>query len=359
MKATCLAALAILAVACTDHPVTTPMSATQVFGHGSGITVMSRNMYVGANVDIVISGDPQQIPLLVAQAFQELVSTNYPLRAELLADEIARTRPHVVGLQEVSLIRIQDPGDFLAGNPAPATTVFLDFLPILLDALAARGLDYRVVSTVENTDVELPMVTSPTPTFADVRLTDYDAILARGDVSTANAAAANYAAALPVPGTPIVVKRGYVAVDATVGGRTYRVVNTHLESALEQVRLGQAAELVQYLAGETQPIIALGDFNSDAETGGQTYQFLVGSGYADAWLSRDGGSTQSLTCCHASDLSNTTAILDERLDLVLSRNMAGNAVFADVIGDDPSERSGGLWPSDHAGVVARFPNPPR
>jgi len=355
MRTPCLAALAMLAVACSDNPATPLMDARQVYGHGSGITVMSRNMYVGANVDVVIGGDPSQIPFLVAQAFQELLSTNYPLRAELLADEIARTRPHVVGLQEVSLVRIQNPGDFLVGNPVRATTVVIDFLPVLLDALEARGLDYRVARSVENTDVELPMVTSATPTFADVRLTDYDAILVRGDVRTANAVAANYAVDMPVPNTPIVVKRGYVAVDATVGGLTYRVVNTHLESAFELVRLGQAAELVQYLAGETRPIIALGDFNSDAETGGQTYQFLAGSGYTDAWLSRDGGPTQGLTCCQASDLSNTTSILDERLDLVLSRNMAGDPVFADVIGDDPSERSGGLWPSDHAGVVARFP----
>ena len=355
MRTTCLAALAMLAVACSDNPAAPSMSANQVYGHGSGITVMSRNMYVGANVDVVIGGDPSEIPLLVAQAFQELVSTNFPLRAELLADEIARTQPHIVGLQEVSLVRTQTPGDLVFGGTTPATETHTDFLAVLMEALEARGLDYRVVQTVQNTDVELPMVTSPAPEFTDVRLTDYDAILARGDVATANAVAANYAVDMPVPNTPIVVKRGYVAVDAKVGGRTYRIVNTHLESAFEQVRLGQAAELVQYLAGETRPIIALGDFNSDAETGGQTYQFLAGSGYADAWLSRDGGPTQGFTCCQVSDLSNTTSILDKRLDLVLSRNLAGDPVFADVVGDDPTERVGGLWPSDHAGVVARFP----
>jgi endonuclease/exonuclease/phosphatase family metal-dependent hydrolase len=160
---------------------------------------------------------------------------------------------------------------------------------------------------------------------------------------------------MPVPGTPIVVNRGYVAADATVGGRTYRVVSTHLESAHPLVRLAQATELVQFLAGETRPIIALGDFNSDPWSGDPTYPFLTGAGYADVWLKRDGGPTQSLTCCQASDLSNTTSLLDERVDLVLTRNLAGEAVFADVIGDDPAERSGGLWPSDHAGVVARFP----
>lgn len=331
------------------------MSATQVYGHGSGITVMSRNVYVGANVDPIIAAtDPSQVPGLVAVAFQELLGTNYALRAALLADEIGATRPHLVGLQEVSLIRIQSPGDLVIGGTTPATAVFLDFLPILRAELEARGLDYRVVAQVENTDVEVPMVASDEPTFDDVRLTDYDVLLARGDVTTANPVARNFAQELPVsPG--LAVRRGFVAVDARIRGSTYRVVSTHLESAVEQVRYAQAAELVRYLAPETRPIVALGDFNSDAETGGATYQFLVGEGYADAWLSRDGGPTPGLTCCHESDLSNTTSILDERLDLVLSRNMAGNPVFADVIGDDPSERTAGLWPSDHAGVVARFP----
>lgn len=351
-----LAACAALVVACADGPAAPAMNGARVFGHGAGITVMSRNVYVGANADIVIGAqDPNQIPLLVAQAYAELLATNFPLRAGLLADEIARTRPHVVGLQEISLIRIQDPGDLVAGGTTPATTKVFDFLEILMDSLEARGLDYDAVATVENTDVELPMVTSATPTFADVRLTDYDVLLARGDVATANAVAVRYATEMPVPGTPIVVKRGYVAADITLDGHVYRVVSTHLESAHPLVRLGQAVELVQAFAAETRPLIALGDFNSDPAGGDATYPFLASAGYADAWLSRDGGPTQALTCCQESDLANTTSILDERLDLVLSRNMAGNPVFADVVGDSPPERAGGLWPSDHAGVVARFP----
>jgi hypothetical protein len=353
-----LTALALLAVACADNPAVPDMEARKVSGHGSGITVMTRNMYVGADVDIVIGGDPNQIPLLVAQAFQQMLQTNYPLRASLLADEIARTQPHLVGLQEVSLIRIQDPGDFLAGNPAPATTVVVDFLPILMAELEARGLDYRVVQTVQNTDVELPMVTSPAPTFADVRLTDYDAILAREDVATANTVAANFQAVLPV--NPFIsIKRGYVAADARVNGRTYRFVNTHLESATELIRGPQADELIATFAGETKPLIMVGDFNSDAETLGPTYQKFGTAGYADAWLRRTGTEEQPLTCCHVADLSNTTFVLDERLDIVFTRNMGLGPAFATVFGDDPGEKSAGLWASDHAGVAVRFPGPPR
>lgn len=351
-----LALGALLAVACNDDATPFAPEARQVSGHGAGIAVMTRNMYVGANVDPIIAAtDPNQIPLLVAQAFQQLLQTNYPLRAKLIAAEIAASQPHLVGLQEVSLIRIQSPGDLVIGGTTPATAVVVDFLPILLAELQARGLDYRVAAMVQNTDVEVPMVTSPTPTFDDVRLTDFDVLLARGDVPTGNAVEQNYAVALPVPGTAIVVRRGFVAVDADVGGTTYRVVNTHLESAVELVRQAQAGELLQYLGAETRPIVALGDFNSDAETAGPTYQLLTGSGLADAWRSRVGGPTQRLTCCHAADLSNSLATLDQRIDLVLTRNLPSGPVFADVVGDDPAERAGGLWASDHAGVVARLP----
>lgn len=355
-----LAAAIGVVAACDHQPAMPELDARQVAGQGSGITVMTRNMYVGANVDPIISAtDPTQIPLLVAIAFQELLTTNYPVRAGLLADEIARTRPHMVGLQEVSLIRRQTPGDLVIGGTTPATDVVVDFMPILLAELQARGLDYREVARVENTDVEVPMLTSPPPNLAfdDVRLTDYDVLLRRADVRVSNAVGQNFQQALPVPGTAIVVKRGFVAADAAVDGVTYRVVNTHLESAVELVRFAQAAELVQYLAGETRPIVAVGDFNTDAATNEPTYQFLLNAGYADAWLSRVGGPTQGMTCCHASNLSNTAPTLDERIDLILTRNMSSGPAFMDVTGDDPAERAGGLWASDHAGVVARFPVP--
>ena len=58
------------------------------------------------------------------------------------------------------------------------------------------------------------------------------------------------------------------------------------------------------------------------------------------------------TCCQDADLLNPTSKLSERIDLVLFR---GNfsAIHADIVGDNPANRtSSGLWPSDHAGVVA-------
>jgi hypothetical protein len=65
------------------------------------------------------------------------------------------------------------------------------------------------------------------------------------------------------------------------------------------------------------------------------------------------------TCCESPDLRDPTPILSKRIDLVLVRP-EGNAhrstikpVDMMLFGDEPSERTvGGLWASDHAGVVA-------
>ena len=56
-----------------------------------------------------------------------------------LAEEIADTRPHLVGLQEVTVLRLQHPSDFVLGGMEPATDVIADFEATLLSELVARG----------------------------------------------------------------------------------------------------------------------------------------------------------------------------------------------------------------------------
>ncbi len=327
-----------------------------------GLTVMTRNLYIGTDVGIVLSADsPEQLPVLAAQAFGTLLSTNFPERAQALAEEIAQARPHLVGIQEATVIRLQSPGDALSEVPTDAEDVLFDYLDILLQALEARGLDYRVAGSIRNADVELPMLTGTDPlTFDDVRVTDFDVILARHDVDVSRLVAANFQARLPLPSLGLSLPRGYVAVDATILNRTYRVVNTHLEPFALPIQMAQAQELLGSLEGETLPIVLLGDFNTPAPTG-DTYQFLLSEGYLDVWarsVKPHGGAGH--TCCQAADLRNPVSMLDERIDLILfktndERHGHGGlgAVFADVVGEEPQDRTAsGLWPSDHAGVVA-------
>jgi hypothetical protein len=198
-----------------------------------GVTVMTRNVYVGTDVDVVLGAvNPNDIPFLVAEVFGVLQFTNFPARAEALANEIAAVQPHLIGLQEVSLIRHQSPGDLVIGGTIPAETVLYNYLEILMAALQAKGLNYQVAGMIQNADVELPMfagMDGQNPLFDDIRLTDFDVVLARADVEVVNVRVANYKVMLEVPTAGISVPRGYVIADVKIDKRKYCFVNTHLE----------------------------------------------------------------------------------------------------------------------------------
>jgi len=169
-----LAVLAlVLGQACSDAsaptaPVVTDGSAlSETVGAGGGwgdVTVMTQNLYVGADVDAVITAlatpDPDDdIPALL-DAIATLERTDFPARAAAIAREIGRAHPLVVGLQEVSTIGID--------IPPLGVSVHLDFLQILRDALAAEGLDYAVGASQVN------FTAAPAP---GISLSDADVIL--------------------------------------------------------------------------------------------------------------------------------------------------------------------------------------
>lgn len=330
-----LVAAAIAVVAAAFPAAASAEGGQQWSGHR--ITVETRNLFVGFDVGGVLAGAVPP-PL----AWTTLVASDPAGRAESWAAEIAAERPDVVGLQEVVLVRT---GPIL--DPAPAQTVAYDFLDLLLDALAARGLDYVPAAVVENLDAELPVFAPPALVF-DGRVTDRDVILVRADrqtgiVKTVASSSGNFTTMLP-PVSGITVKRGWTAVDVKLHGRTVRVVNTHLEAFSQLVAAGQAVELLAGAAGGPGPTILLGDVN--AEPGEPAYNVLAGAGYADVWPAV--GTGPGLTCCH-DDL--TPAIpYDERIDLVFARGGI-TPLSARVIGDAPAG-SFPFFPSDHAGVVA-------
>ncbi len=335
--------------------------------HSEKLKVMTWNVYVGTDVDKILAAQtPEEIPALVAEAFQTLLATNFPERADFMAKSIARMRPHLIGLQEISTIRIQSPGDAVIGGTIPAENVLFDYLGILLAALENHGQHYTVAGIIQDTDVEVPMLTGVDPlTFDDVRLTDFDVVLARDDVPISNVVQANYNTVLPAPTFPgLNIIRGYVAVDAKIHHRVYRFVNTHLESAFDPVQLGQAQELMAALVSETKPVILVGDFNSDAVQEEATYQFIESNGFIDTWpLVRraDPRNPLGLTSPHDADLRNADVNFSERIDLIFFRPGAANSpveglrVKARILGDNFRERTvSGMWPSDHAGLVEKL-----
>ncbi len=331
----------------------------KIHPRGPRVTVMTRSLYLGADINRILApSDPEvPIPVRVAQTWSVVQQTNFPERARAIADEIAEARPHLVGLQEVSLFRIQNPGDILAGNPEPATEVAIDYLAILLSELEARGLRYRAVAIAEGIDIELPMATGATTPLADIRMTDREVILARSGVRIDNVVTKQFQATVPltVGGVPTEIPRAWASVEATVAGRTLRFATTHLEvGAIEPIQRLQAGELLGELSVEPLPTILLGDFNSDANgTGTQTYGDLIGAGLVDVWNVAN-PDENGFTGSQAEDLLNTPSALSKRIDLIFVRNSDGFRVLkAHRVGEDPSNRTpSGLWPSDHAGVVA-------
>lgn len=324
------------------------------------VTVMTRNLYLGADLIPVFTAQPQEIPFAVAATWATVQATNFPERAQVLADEIAVKQPDLIGLQEAALWRIQSPGDFIVGGNTPATTVAFDFVELLLNALNTRSLHYEVVAVTTNFDAELPAVT-PSFTFDDIRLTDRDVILARSDLVTAdlklsNVRTGNFDSKLVVlvAGQPLAFPRGWATVDVKIRGKSFRFVTTHLESFSAIVQVIQANELLAGPANTSLPLVIVGDFNSCAtppcldQT--PTYGNLITAGLVDTWTLA--GSGEGFTCCQAENLLNPESALNERIDFVFFHGPF-KVVDADIVGNALADRTpSGLWPSDHAGVVA-------
>jgi hypothetical protein len=80
----------------TDRAANLPAEAAVTSG-AAKLGIITRNLYVGTNVDAVISAlrteDPaDDLPALVA-AIETLQRTDFPARAAAIADEIAKTHP--------------------------------------------------------------------------------------------------------------------------------------------------------------------------------------------------------------------------------------------------------------------------
>jgi hypothetical protein len=350
-----LCALLLVAVvaACADPAPTAPVAnLSPTFSSAAGaraVTVMTQNLYIGADVDRVIgalaSPDPNDdVPALLF-AIQTLAETDYPARAEAVADAIARGRPHVVGLQEVSVIDI----DLTAlGLPV---VVHLDFLAILQAKLAARGLHYDLAAQVAN------ITAMPLP---GISLVDHDAMLVDADrVTVGSAGGQNFAFNVGVVAPGVELKRGWVFARVTIDGEPYTFVSLHAEADLagahlDGLRALQIGEVVGTVGGDAR-VVMMGDFND--VPGSSMHQVMTGAGFSDVWAALRPG-VIGFTCCHAANLSDHVADFSQRIDYVFSRSNTGpdKKGWIDLFGDVPADRLAGpahpIWPSDHAGVTA-------
>ncbi|HXI20313.1 MAG TPA: endonuclease/exonuclease/phosphatase family protein [Gemmatimonadales bacterium] len=356
--------LVFLLLACQSDPGSPLGSAAAKGGTGGGagagrITVYGQNIYVGTDVDAIfaalVSPDPNDdLPTLVQQLLV-LQQTDFTARAGGIAAEIDRARPDVVGLNEISRIDVD-----LTPLGLPVTA-HEDFLPELLDAIAARGLHYAVAGQVQN------LVAAPLP---GVSYIDWDVVLVNTDRVTVGPGVVerNFSDNLgPImPGTNVI--RGWVGIPATINGRAYTVVATHPESDLQGVpgidllRAAQVGELVASLPTD-RPVILLGDFND--VVGSPMYQVITGAGFEDVWAELRPG-VAGLTCCGPGDLAGSSRPgYSKRIDYVFARGLDGppGRVMGQIdrFGTNPADQVRGpsyrLWMSDHAGLVASLLTP--
>src|SRR4051794_13810906 len=99
------------------------------------VTVMSRNLFLGANLLPLATSRPgDEFEHAAGKVYAQVQATEAGERMKLVAEEIASAKPDLVGLQEVTLWRTGPKGD-----PAPATDVQIDYLASLRKALKADG----------------------------------------------------------------------------------------------------------------------------------------------------------------------------------------------------------------------------
>ena len=318
------------------------------------VRIMTQNLYEGTNFsELLAATTPAAFLAAVTTTRQNILATKPAVRAAAVAREIARERPHLVALQESAILRS---ALVPVTNPATAvTTVEVDQLALLLAELEKLGHRYHAVSILPNLDAQ-----APSSTGASVRITVRTVIIARSghdDIRLSNIQSYDFLAfaSLPTPvGVSIPNRRGWTSVDVKVNGREVRFVTTHLDTS-PAIGALQVSELLQTtVKSTTSPLVIVGDFNVGAnvptDPSFANYQALLNGGLADAWT-RKRPADPGLTCCQTPSVSVPTPSFVVRVDLILLR---GNIDVRDIhlVGNAPADFVNGVWPSDHAGIVA-------
>ena len=368
------------------------------------IDVVTLNQYLGADLTPVLSADPGDFNAALVDVLQQAAASDFAARALEQARMIAKRSPEIIGLQEVWVLScvdlaIPEPG---SGCDDPSiANAFVDHLQLTLEALNQNGVDYIPAAIVKNLDLgkvtvpNLPLSGIPfniNGSDAMLIATDRDVILSRQDVEVTvvdwsvyktgglcikpSMDGCNYqiVASADTPVGPLAIERGFVAVDAKIRGKGYRIVNTHLEVKGEDIGLpeftyfqaAQAYELLEtiyFTTPDDLSLIVLWDINSSPEqadiTGITTiitpYHQFVDSGFYDVWELRP-GKVPGYTCCQAEDLVSRQSLLTERIDMIFTWDMPEKAKQVRVLGDKVSTKTNppglGLWSTDHGGIAA-------
>ena len=357
---------------------------------GTKLTVMTRNLYLGADLTPALQASTIDQTIDVGgQIVNQVHATKFPsIRAASIAAEIKKRKPDLVGLQEVAWWRTGPVnlgaalGTPVASQTDPAGGDFLaDLLKKLNKKSNKKGAVHYVVAVVKpEFDVELPVNDNGQGSGLsgadhNERLTMRDAILVRKGVGVKfkKPTSGTFNTLLRVDLAGAVrsfdVTRGWTAIKVNAGGRSFRFVNTHLEAFDSEgsnktnqgttlgkgdVRAAQAAQLVGPggAANSIGPVILLGDMNSDDDTvqpngDRNAYAALTAGGF------RERSTANPLGCCLNDPFlvggPNSINDFDHQVDHVLANTKKIKFVKGFVDGRAPVN---GLYPSDHAALTS-------
>ncbi len=322
------------------------------------VKAMTWNLYYGFDdapvAAAAMSGDPALVVQAATEAWRQIHATDFHKRVRDIALRVRLEAPDLVAVQEA--VR------YVQTGPTGSVVERIDHLEILVAALRELGLPYEVISSVDTTSVDLPVLDAE-GNVTNVALQDRNAILARANhekIAVSNPQRGTYQYILGPPDFPFTLAQGWTSVDVDASGRRFRFVTTHLEDAsadpasLTPLQEAQAYELVSLHATSGLPVVFAGDFNTDGFRKWPTYNLLTRDlGLTDAWTAVNRG-RPGLTWGQSPDLLNPVPRFTQRLDLVLFAG-AVRATDADVVGASLLDRvPAGMWPSDHAGLVVTF-----
>jgi hypothetical protein len=338
-----------------------PASA-QVLSQGKGnLRVMTYNVYEGADLSVAFSAQTQMEFLTdVGAILASVQATNPPARAEAIAARIGKAQPTLVSLQEVTEWKTCPANSTLTDCLAPPTVLY-DLLNLVKDALQTQGYSYKEVARVDVNELIAPAITTTGAVIAFY--TQRSAILARADISAgqlrfSNVQSSKFDANLTIPTVlgPFTVNRAWLSADVKYHDASFRFIDTQLESFDPNINYQQGQELLSGPANTPKPVIIAMDSNSKANPPenpfSPTYFNLLFNGFMDAWTEAL-GDAPGPTCCQDPSLLNPGSIVTDRVDLILLRGNL-NAEAIQLFGGQTSDKTAGLWPSDHVGVAARL-----
>ena len=253
-------------------------AATPSYAADDPLTVMSRNIYLGADVGVALELIPD-MPAAAQFMWDQVAQTDFSKRAPVLASELSREKPDVVAVQEATTW-------YCRSTLFGSSTAVFDFTAQLLEETRSTGVEYVMAEhdgkKAFNPGYSIPVLPYLTtvrdpktfqPIFgsdeAACGFTIGDALLVRADLADRVTAvgAGDYESKYAVVPIIFEIDRGYTWADLSLPQGTVRVVTTHLESVWDPgsppVSAEQARELVKATKSWNMPLVVIGDFNID------------------------------------------------------------------------------------------------